>query len=224
MKLYDSVTRGIFLSRVNRFIAEVSVNGQTERVHVKNTGRLKELLKEGAEVWLAAGSNPARKTAWDLVAAYKDGLLFNADSYAPNLTAGEWLKQRFDEVIPERFFGDSRFDFAVKRGETNGFAEVKGVTLLENGRALFPDAPTSRGKKHLEGLISAKKQGYFAAVLFMIQCDAPCVFCPNEKTDPAFAAALREAQAAGVEIIALNCLVTPDSMTVKERIPVCLDW
>lgn len=212
------------MSRPNRFIAEVSVNGEIERVHVKNTGRLRELLQQDAEVILARGQSVLRKTAWDLVGVIKDGRLFNVDSFAANLAAGEWLKQRFDTVIPEQCFGDSRFDFAVQHAGKRGFVEVKGVTLVENGCARFPDAPTQRGKKHLEELVKAKKQGYFAAILFMIQCDVSCTFTPNVKTDPAFAKALREAQTAGVEILAVNCRVTPDSLTVKEKINVCLDW
>lgn len=225
MKLYDEVLTGAFIRRPNRFIAHVQTAQGVEVCHVKNTGRCAELLTPGAEVTLAAGKNPGRKTRCDLVAVQKGDLYINMDSQAPNRTAQEALPRLFPcltLVKPEAVFGASRLDFYLEQGEKKSFLEVKGVTLEENGLALFPDAPTERGVKHLKELENCLRAGFGAAVLFVIQMRGVHCFAPNRKTHPAFADALLHAREAGVKIMAYDCAVTPDSMTVHAPVPIRL--
>ncbi|MBR1496271.1 MAG: DNA/RNA nuclease SfsA [Oscillospiraceae bacterium] len=217
---YDNVIRGTFLDRPNRFIAHVQIGGKTETVHVKNTGRCRELLVEGAEVWLEQSANPARKTKYDLIAARKSsGPLVNIDSQAPNKVAREWLEtQSFDKIVPEYTYGDSRIDFYMEKGREKYLMEVKGCTLEIDGIGYFPDAPTERGVKHLRELARATKEGYHAAVAFVIQMDGVTEVRPNTATHPEFGAALAEAQEEGVEVLFLLCHVEPDSLTVQKMI------
>ncbi len=219
---YDNITRGIFIDRPNRFIAHVEVGGNRETVHVKNTGRCKELLIPGCEVWLTAPGMPGRKTKYDLVAVRKStGVLFNIDSQAPNKAVKEWLlKQDYDLIHPEYTYGDSRIDFYMERtlpdGETKRYLmEVKGCTLEFDGIGYFPDAPTERGVKHIHELIKAKKEGFEAALAYVIQMDGVTEVRPNTDTHPEFGEAIEEAKKAGVEIIFLPCHVEPDSMEIK---------
>ena len=200
-------------------------DGREETVHVKNTGRCRELLLPGARVWLEGSENPKRKTAFDLVAVDRGGLLINMDAQAPNRVFGEWantgaFRPGLTLLRPETAWGGSRFDFYWEAGEHRGFVEVKGVTLERDGLALFPDAPTLRGVKHLEELAAARSAGYEAAVCFVIQMKGPRVFRPNDDTHPQFGAALRAAAAAGVEVLARDCLATPDSLTLDAPVPV----
>ena len=217
---YDKVVRGTFLDRPNRFIAHVLIDGKTETVHVKNTGRCRELLIEGAEVWLEQSANPARKTKYDLIAVRKSsGLLVNIDSQAPNKVAREWLEtQGFDKIAPEYTYGNSRIDFYMEKGGEKYLLEVKGCTLEIDGIGYFPDAPTERGVKHLRELARAAKKGYHAAVAFVIQMDGVTEVRPNTATHPEFGAALAEAQEAGVAVLFLLCHVEPDTLTVQKMI------
>lgn len=214
---YNNICRGVFLDRPNRFIARVEIGGAEETVHVKNTGRCRELLVPGAEVWLAKSDNPARKTKYDLIAVRKStGVLFNIDSQAPNAAAGEWLaRQGFDRIIPEYPFGQSRIDFYMERGGEKYLLEVKGCTLEREGIGYFPDAPTERGTKHLKELAGAVARGYHAAVAFVMQAEGMMLVLPNAETDPAFAAALEAAKQAGVQILCLPCHVEPDKLEIS---------
>jgi len=223
MKLYRQVIPGIFLERPNRFIARVRTEGGIEICHVKNTGRCRELLLPGAEVTLSVSDNPERKTRCDLVAVKKGDLFINMDSQAPNQAAREALPRLIPgltQIKPEAAFGRSRLDFYAEAGERKLFLEVKGVTLEENGAALFPDAPTERGVKHLKELEACLGAGYDAAVLFVIQMKGPVCFRPNRKTHPAFADALAHAKDAGVRILAYDCIVTPEGMTLDQPVAV----
>ena len=213
---YNNITRAIFLDRPNRFIANVDIEGHIETVHVKNTGRCKELLIPGCEVWLNAPGTPDRKTKYDLVAVRKDsGILFNIDSQAPNKVVNEWLQgQNYDTVVPEYTYGDSRIDFYMTRDEDRFLIEVKGCTLEVDGIGYFPDAPTERGVKHLRELTKATKDGYKAMLAFVIQMDGVSEVRPNIKTHPEFGTALAEAKAAGVEVLFLKCHVEPDSLEI----------
>ena len=219
---YSQMMPGRFLARPNRFIAHVEINGQTEIVHVKNTGRCRELLPVGAEVWCEKSSNPNRKTQFDLITVRKGHRLINMDSQAPNTAAGEWLRSgglgQIENLKAEAFHGDSRFDFSFTKEGKTCFLEVKGVTLEEDGICAFPDAPTQRGAKHLKGLTQLAREGYGAYVLFVIQMADVKYLHPNDATDPAFGAALREAAANGVQVLAMDCAVTEDSMAL--RLPV----
>ena len=219
---YDSMVRGHFLSRPNRFIAHVEIDGKEEIVHVKNTGRCRELLPVGAEVWCQKASNPSRKTQYDLITVRKGERLINMDSQAPNIAAGEWLRSgglgEIEELRPETFHIDSRFDFSFIKDGRRCFLEVKGVTLEIDGVCAFPDAHTQRGARHLRGLAQAAQEGYGAYVLFVIQMADVKYLQPNDVTDPDFGAALREAAQSGVQILAMDCAVTEDSMSI--RLPV----
>ena len=212
--IYDNVKPAIFLARPNRFIAEVEMDGQRETVHVKNTGRCKELLVPGCTVWLTAPGTPGRKTKYDLVAVRKgNGLLINMDSQAPNKVAQEWLlTQQFDVVMPEYTYGDSRIDFYMERGAEKYLMEVKGCTLEKEGVGYFPDAPTERGVKHIRELIRAKAAGYHAVLAFVIQMDGVTEVRANVETHPEFAVAMEEAIASGVEVLYLCCHVEPDRL------------
>lgn len=223
---YGYVADAVFLQRPNRFIAQVLLHGQEETVHVKNTGRCKELLVPGAKVYLEKGKNPARKTAWDLIAVEKGDRLINMDSQLPNKVAEEWLAQggfgHFSQLFREQTWGASRLDFCLKDSHRIKYVEVKGVTLEEGGKVYFPDAPTARGVKHLEELTRIRREGMEAAVLFVVQMDGVTAFSPNDATDPAFGDALRRAADAGVEIAALDCVVRPEEVTPGQRVPVVL--
>lgn len=227
MILYHNLTRCRFLYRVNRFIARCDLAGEEVTVHVKNTGRLGELLRPGTDGWLEAASNPARKTAWDLVAVENRGYVVNIDSQAPNLIVREWLERGglgdVQELRGEVPHGDSRFDFAFTRAGQPGLIEVKGVTLFnEAGTALFPDAPTQRGARHLLGLAEAAKNGMECHVCFVLQREDVYALQPNDERDPAFGQALRQAQKAGVHLTAAVCRVTPDSAVITHTVPVIL--
>lgn len=218
---YEKVAAGRFIARPNRFIAYVELDGHTETVHVKNTGRCRELLVPGAAVVLAESANPARRTRYDLVAVRKGSRLVNMDSQAPNAAALEWLRAgnvfpTGTEIRPEFTWGDSRFDIAAFTPEL-ALLEVKGVTLERDGMVLFPDAPTARGTKHLRQLAMFPGQAY---VLFVIQMQGAAYFTPNEATDPAFAAALRAARDAGVHVLAYDCRVTPESMVINQPVEI----
>lgn len=213
---YSNITKGIFLDRPNRFIAHVELDGRRETVHVKNTGRCRELLLPGAEVWLTAPGTEGRKTKYDLVTVQKEnGLLVNIDSQAPNMVVREWLvRQEYDVIIPEYTYGESRIDFYLERGKERTLMEVKGCTLEINGTGYFPDAPTDRGVKHLRELAKAVKDGYRAALAFAIQMDGITEVRANIQTHPEFGTAMEEAAAAGVEILFLPCHVEPDGLAV----------
>ena len=213
---YDNITRAVFLKRPNRFIAEVNIDGHREVVHVKNTGRCKELLIPGCEVWLTAPGTSDRKTKYDLVAVRKDnGILFNIDSQAPNKVVKEWLEgQNYDRIVPEYTYGDSRIDFYLERGDEHYLMEVKGCTLEVDGIGYFPDAPTKRGVKHLHELATAADNGYKAMMAFVIQMDGVSEVRPNIDTHAEFGIALDEAKSAGVEVLFLKCHVEPDTLEI----------
>lgn len=228
---YSNCTAGTFLSRPNRFVAQVALDGRTETCHVKNTGRCRELLIPGCRVYLTRSDNPARKTKYDLIAVEKQTargpLLINIDAQAPNHVFEAWARAgRFRPGLtllrPETVYGASRFDFYWETDTDRGFVEVKGVTLEEDGVARFPDAPTLRGVKHLEELIAAHQAGYQAALCFIVQFSGAKYVTPNDTTHPQFGQALRRAAAAGVEVFALGCAVTPDTLTAEEFVPVRL--
>jgi len=223
---YTHMIPGRFLARPNRFIAHVEIDGQTEVCHVKNTGRCRELLQPGTNVWCSRSDNPNRKTKYDLIAVEKGHRLINMDSQAPNAAAGEWLRGgglgQIEDLRSEVFLGESRFDFAFVKDGRQCFLEVKGVTLENNGVCAFPDAPTVRGVKHLQGLTQAARDGLGAYVLFVIQMADVQFLHPNDATDPAFGAALRQAAAAGVQILAMDCHVTPDTMTLAHPVSIQL--
>ena len=246
---YEHIVAGTFISRPNRFIAHVETGNRTVVCHVKNTGRCRELLIPGVTVILEFHPDAVlsgRKTEYDLIGVYKNGLLINMDSQAPNKAAWAWLvslgggqyteKNHYPlgsyvpfDIRREVTHGDSRFDlaFSLRNRDTKAvspaFMEVKGVTLEENGLALFPDAPAKRGIKHLKGLIRAHEEGYEAYVLFVIQMKGILGFTPNDITHPAFGETLRQAREAGVHVLAYDCLVNPDTMTVDSPVKVMLD-
>ena len=223
---YANMTPGTFLARPNRFIAHVEMDGQTKIVHVKNTGRCRELLPVGAEVWCQKSDNPNRKTKYDLITVRKGGRLINMDSQAPNIAVKEWLLSgglgAVENVRSETTHGDSRFDFSFTLNGKQCFLEVKGVTLENDGICVFPDAPTERGAKHLRGLQKCVEEGFCGYVLFVIQMSDVKHLHPNDVTDPDFGKALREAAAAGVQVLAVDCAVTEDSMIIRNFVPVLL--
>ena len=223
---YAKIVSGTFLKRPNRFIAHIEINGKEEICHVKNTGRCRELLTPGAKVYCLDAQSPTRKTRYDLIAVQKGCRLINMDSQAPNTAVKEWLSAgglgKLENLRAESKHGDSRFDFSFQKDGIPCFLEVKGVTLETDSVCAFPDAPTLRGTKHLRELTALAKQGYGAYVLFVIQMSDVSCFQPNDTTDPAFAAALRQAAQAGVQILATDCAVTPDTMTLRAPVPVHL--
>lgn len=224
---YHDVREARFLSRPNRFIAHVELDGKEEVVHVKNTGRCRELLTPGARVWLEEGKNPDRKTRWDLIAVLKGDRLINMDSQAPNQVAREWLEAgglfpRADRIQPEYTYGNSRFDLYAEAEGRKILMEVKGVTLEEEGVVRFPDAPSQRAVKHLEELVRAREEGYETYVFFVIQMKDVKYFTPNRETHPEFAQALERAAAAGVKILAYDCRVEPDRLEAADPVPVVL--
>ena len=221
---YENITPAVFLSRPNRFVAEVEINGQKKVVHVKNTGRCKELLIKGTEVWLTAPGTPGRKTKYDLIAVRKEtGIIFNIDSQAPNKVVKEWLdKKDYSKVIPEYKYGDSRIDFYMEKQKENGqperfLMEVKGCTLEIDGVGYFPDAPTERGVKHINELIKAKEAGYRAVLCFVIQMDGVKEVRPNTAMHQEFGEAMVRARQSGVEIVYMLTHVEPDELSIIEE-------
>ena len=224
---YDNIHAAVFLSRPNRFLAHVLLDGRDTVCHVKNTGRCRELLVPGVTVYVQHCAAAGRKTAYDLIAVEKGGRLINMDAAAPNAVFGEYLSAGGLGFMPsfikaEQTHGDSRFDFYFEAGGRRGYAEVKGVTLEEAGIVRFPDAPTLRGVKHLHGLIDCVREGWEAWAVFIIQMQDVLYFEPNRATHPEFAQALREAREAGVQLLALDCAVTPDSLCVRMPVEIRL--
>ena len=241
---YERISKGRFLSRPNRFIAHVELGGEVVVTHVKNTGRCRELLVPGATVYLEKSDRPARKTLYDLVAVEKGRRLINMDAQAPNKVFGEWATAgHFVPALtllrPENTWGNSRFDFyweaggaeaptSATDGQTadisgrRGFVEVKGVTLEEGGAVYFPDAPTQRGLKHVEELIACRKAGYEATLFLVVQMEGVSFWSPNDRTHPAFGEAVRRAAGAGVKILAYDCRVEPESLELREPVPIRL--
>ena len=224
---YGKIIKGKFISRPNRFIAIVEIDGNVETVHVKNTGRCRELLVPGATVYLEVSDKPERKTKYDLIAVEKGSLLINMDSQVPNKVVGEWIQNSayFGEVKllrPEHTYGSSRFDFYLETAEEKILIEVKGVTLENDGVVSFPDAPTERGIKHLRELSAALNAGFCAYVIFVVQMSEAKYFTPNEEHHPAFAEALREAVKSGVTPLAITCHVSEDSINAKDFIEIRL--
>ena len=222
---YENIVPAVFLSRPNRFIANVEIDGIQQVCHVKNTGRCKELLTPGAQIFVQRCDLAARKTALDLIAVKKGGRIVNMDSQAPNKIFSEWVQngglfQNTALIKPEQTFGDSRLDFYLEGDGRKIWAEVKGVTLEERGIARFPDAPTQRGIKHLRELIKCVHAGFEACIVFIIQMDGVKYFEPNWATHAEFGETLREASAAGVRIIALDCAVCADTITAKDTVEV----
>ena len=216
---YANTVKAEFTERPNRLIAIVKLMGKRETVHVKNTGRCRELLVPGCEVWLTAPDTPGRKTKYDLIAVRKStGALFNIDSQAPNKVMREWLDtQGYDKVVPEYTYGESRIDFCMERGGEKYLMEVKGCTLEEDGVGYFPDAPTERGVRHIRELIKAKAEGFNAAIAFVIQTEGVSEVRANTATHPEFGAALEEARQAGVKVLFFTCRVTPDSLVITGK-------
>ena len=223
---YGEVKAGRFLARPNRFIAHVDIDGMETVCHVKNTGRCRELLVPDARVYLEKGTNPKRKTAWDLIAVEKGDKLINMDSQAPNRVFGEFARTydpQAETVRSEYRYGNSRIDFCLEHGDGSlHLVEVKGVTLEQEGHARFPDAPTERGIKHIRELMEAVRLGHRATVFFVVQMAQVLDFAPNDETHPAFGAVLREAAAAGVQVVAYTCRVTQTTLEIDRVIPVIL--
>ena len=224
---YHGVIPARFCHRPNRFIAYVETDAGVETVHVKNTGRCRELLIPGARVYLEKGNNPNRKTQYDLIAVEKQGKLINMDAQAPNRVFAEWASAggfipEVQKIQPEYRYGDSRLDFCLESAAGRHLVEVKGVTLEEGGEARFPDAPTERGVKHIRELQRAKQEGLQATLLFVVQMEGIRSVRPNDETHPAFGQALREAAKCGVQVLAYGCRVTPDSLWIHEPVPVVL--
>ena len=225
---YERIKVGTFVERPNRFIAYVNIAGRKETVHVKNTGRCRELLIPGATVYVQESDNPNRKTKWDLIGVKKGNRMINMDSQITNAVVKEWIEKgnlfaNPSLIKPETTYGQSRFDLYVEEGERKAFIEVKGVTLEEDGIVRFPDAPTERGVKHVEELCHAVSEGYEAYVIFVIQMDKVSYFTPNERTHKAFGDALRKAKKAGVHILAYDCKVKKDSISLYKEVPVILE-
>lgn len=222
---YSNVVKGIFVDRPNRFIANCEIDGKSRVCHVKNTGRCKELFVKGATVYLQKADNPNRKTLYDVIAVQKGDMLINTDSQIVNSVALEYMPALFDDISkikPESKYGNSRFDIYLETETDKIFVEVKGVTLEKDGVALFPDAPTERGVKHLKELQKAVADGYKAYVFFVIQMDNISHFEPNKETHPEFAEELKNAQKNGVTVLAYNCAVTPDEIKIHNKVNVVL--
>ncbi|MCH5188547.1 MAG: DNA/RNA nuclease SfsA [Oscillospiraceae bacterium] len=219
---YDNIFPGEFISRPNRFIANISINGQPEVCHVKNTGRCRELLIPGSSVFVQRSKRQERKTKYDLISVYKGNMLINMDSQAPNKVFGEWANGGYfgtpTLIRPEYRYKNSRFDFYIETSNRKIFVEVKGVTLEENGVVLFPDAPTERGVKHIRELCDAVNDGYEAYIFFIAQMGRAKLFRPNRRTHPEFAEALLSASKNGVNVACLNCRVTPDTLEIMDHI------
>lgn len=223
--IYPNIKEGVFVSRPNRFIAHVLIDGEPVVAHVKNTGRCKELLLPGSKIWLNKGNTPNRKTDWDLISVESKGQIVNIDSQVPNQLAYDYLQSVYPEahIRREVTFGDSRFDLMLEiEGQKPTYVEVKGVTLKVDNVACFPDAPTDRGSKHIRGLIQAKNQGYGAMLLFVVAMGQVNMVKPNYTTDPVFAQTLKEAHMAGVDICAVDCQVTENEIKIRNKLPVDL--
>ena len=223
---YGKIVHGEFVSRPNRFIAMVKVDGEIVKCHVKNTGRCRELLIPGVTVLLYEAEQGSRKTKYDLVSVYKGDRLINMDSQAPNKIAREYLETTIQGLISlksEVTHGDSRFDFYAETENGGIFIEVKGVTLEKDNIAMFPDAPTERGVKHINGLIRLVGEGYNAMILFVVQMSDVRYMIPNVDTHPQFGAALKKAREAGVKILAIDCSVYEGKVLPKDEIPVILE-
>lgn len=225
--MYEHIRKAIFINRPNRFIANILIDGKQEVCHVKNTGRCKELLLENAEIFVQESNNKTRKTKYDLISVVKGNRLVNIDSQAPNKVFHEWLldqqiSDQIDLIKPEYMYKSSRFDFYIETATQKNLTEVKGVTLEEEGVVLFPDAPTERGLKHIKELTESIKEGYSPHVVFIIQMKDVLYFTPNIKTHKAFAEALSKASDKGVKILALDCHITPNSITAKDFVKVVL--
>lgn len=224
---YNNTKEAIFVSRPNRFIAEVEIDGEIKICHVKNTGRCRELLINGVRVVVEKSDSATRKTEYDLIAVYKGDMLINIDSQAPNKVFGEWVANSgyFKNIFfirPEYTYKNSRLDFYIEADGRKIFVEVKGVTLEENGVVMFPDAPTERGVKHINELVDAKENGYDAYVFFVVQMEKCKYFVPNEETHPEFACALRNAVVHGVKVCAVNCDVKEDELIIDRFVDVIL--
>lgn len=226
---YEHVREGCFVKRLNRFVAQVNLDGTEELCHVKNTGRLGELLVPGTRAWVQEHEKSGRKTRFSLIAAEKEGVCYNIDSQAPNCLAREWIEsgkafpgKKVSGILPEQKYGNSRFDLMFLMDDKKTFMEVKGVTLNQNGTALFPDAPTLRGEKHVRELIACREHGYEAYLLFVVKFETARQFAPNAERQPEFAAALLKAQKAGVYVRAVRCSVSPEHVEIAEEIPVVL--
>ena len=224
---YDNIKQAVFIERLNRFVAKVKLDGEEILCHVKNTGRCREILVEGAKVYLEKSDNTSRKYAYSLISVYKGDRLINIDSSAPNKAVGEWLEKGglFKNVTlikPEKTYGKSRFDFYVEYEVKKAFIEVKGVTLEKDGVVLFPDAPTQRGVKHLNGLAKWVAEGNKAMALFIVQMNNVKYFTPNKETHPEFAEVLTKAKNQGVEVIAVECEAGESTLTHGKEIDVIL--
>ena len=224
---YPNTVTGAFIERPNRFIAYVEVDGKKERCHVKNTGRCKELLIPGVKAVLSASDSPGRSTLYDLIGVYKGGMLVNIDSQAPNKVVAESIRlirgfEDVSEVRPEYTYGKSRIDIFAKNDSEMKLMEIKGVTLENDGTALFPDAPTERGLKHVKELEAAIKEGYEAYIMFLIQMDGPKVFSPNYEMHEEFALEVERASDAGVNVLAYDCIVSEDSISLGKPVKVKL--
>lgn len=229
---YSNIIKGEFISRPNRFIANVKIENEIHTVHVKNTGRCKELLVPNCTVYLSGSDNPNRKTKYDLIAVEKERkdkppLLINMDSQIVNYVAEEWLKEsgffgKNAAIRREVTFGKSRFDFFIETENQKTFLEIKGVTLEKDGIALFPDAPTERGLKHINELIEAKRKGYSSYILFVIQMKEITEFSPNSETHMEFAKSLKKAEEEGVKIMAMDCDVSPDEIKISKEVKIHL--
>lgn len=224
---YEEMEPAVFLERPNRFIAYVETACGREICHVKNTGRCRELLVPGAEIYVQRNHNPSRKTSLDLITVRKGERLINMDSQIPNHVAAQWLRESgfvspYAVIKPEKKYGNSRFDLYIEDGDRKLFMEVKGVTLEEDGVVRFPDAPTERGVKHLKELTAALSEGYEAAVLFVIQMNQVKYLEPNDRTHAAFGDALRQAAAAGVQVLAIDCQVEIDGIYPGKQVPVVI--
>lgn len=225
--IYENILPAVFVDRPNRFIAHVELNGRLEVCHVKNTGRCRELLIPGCRVYVQHQSSPTRKTAYDLIAVEKGERLLNMDANAPNRVFNEYVRagrflRGWSVIRPETTHGDSRFDFYLESPGHRLFAEVKGVTLEDDGVMRFPDAPTERGVKHLEGLARCVQEGYEAWAVFVIQTEDVRWMEPNRRTHPAFADALRQAAQAGVHLLALDCHTEPDRLEICRPVEIRL--
>jgi len=226
---YDNIKKAIFLERPNRFIAHGLVEGEKEVIHVKNTGRCRELLVPGAEIYLEEFDNPNRKTKWDLIAVEKGTVLINMDSQAPNKVVGEWLLdndiddfQKITLIKSEAKYRSSRFDFYLENEKKKMYMEVKGVTLEVNGVAKFPDAPSLRAVKHIEELICAKEEGFEAYVIFVVKMKGIDYFTPNHETHPEFREALMKAEEKGVKLLAYDCIVKPNELKIDKPVKIML--
>ena len=225
--VYKNIFKAEFISRPNRFIANIKIDGKDEVAHVKNTGRCRELLTEGATVFVQKSDNPGRKTKYDLIGVMKGSRMINMDSQIPNKVFGEWAQNSgfFDGLTlikAEKTYGNSRFDYYLETEKDRIFIEVKGVTLEEDGVVLFPDAPTERGVKHINELCRCIEDGYKAYIFFIIQMDDVKYFTPNRKTHPAFADALKNAAEKGVGVYALDCKVTENSIEADKFVEIIL--